>query len=365
VNLSTLSDVLTRGENIVKVTTIDENLPGDSPERQTDADVLEIFVRINREGTPLSRSDLIFSMLKLNWKESAEALPEFVASINEGNSFGIDNDFVIRCLFAVTDLGTRLDLDVLRKKSNVQGLRSNFAECCEAIRAAVDFAQRDSRCASGPLLAGVNTLVPFVYYLFHTPKHEIRNDQIDNIRRALYLFAFAKPFSRYADSRIGSFIRGELQPRLNQGNEEFPLARSLYWVERWEKINTIEGLAQRNELLTLHLVQGLDGKKVQYSRNAPEVDHIFPRAELRKKGYPEEEINHFANFWILAMGKNRNKSDRHPKEYFKDVSAQQLRGALIDGSMFDYRRYPTFLKTRREAILKKLEDRLELSDADF
>lgn len=136
-------------------------------------------------------------------------------------------------------------------------------------------------------------------------------------------------------------------------------------VERWEKINTIEGLAQRNESLTLHLVQGLDGKKMQYSRNAPEVDHIFPRAELRKKDYPTEEINHFADFWILAMGKNRNKSDRHPKEYFKDVPAYQLKAALIDPSMFDYRRFTTFLKERRGAILKRLEDKLELTDADF
>jgi hypothetical protein len=42
-----------------------------------------------------------------------------------------------------------------------------------------------------------------------------------------------------------------------------------------------------------------------------------------------------------------------------------LRGALIDRGMFDYRRYPTFLKQRRAAILKKLEDKLELTDADF
>ena len=55
---------------------------------------LEIFVRINRQGMPLSRSDLIFSMLKPNWKESAEALPEFVESVNRGNSFEIDTDFV-------------------------------------------------------------------------------------------------------------------------------------------------------------------------------------------------------------------------------------------------------------------------------
>ena len=63
---------------------------------------------------------------------------------------------------------------------------------------------------------------------------------------------------------------------------------------------------------------------MQYSRNAPEIDHIFPRSILRDRGVDEELINSFANFWILAAGKNRNKSNRHPKEYFDDVGAVDL-----------------------------------------
>jgi len=118
-NLAKLDEVLTKDHNILKASIIDENRPPNSRERQTESDVLEIFVRINRQGTPLSRSDLIFSMLKLSWKESATALPDFVDGINEGNSFQIDIDFVIRCLYAVSDLGTRFDIDLLRRKSNM------------------------------------------------------------------------------------------------------------------------------------------------------------------------------------------------------------------------------------------------------
>lgn len=365
VNLSVLDEVLTKDQNVLRVSTIDEGLPGASPTRKSEADVLEIFVRINREGIQLSRSDLIFSMLKLNWKESAEALPEFVDAINEGNSLSIDADFVIRSLFAVSDLGSRLDLNLLRKRSNVQALRGNFARCCEAIRSVVDFVLTEGQCSSSAVLGGVNTLVPFVYYTFHTNRHQIRNDQIDNLRSALYLFAFSRPFSRYADSRIGAFIRSELRPLLSQGNEEFPLNSSIYWVRHWERISSLEALAQRNELLTLHLVQGLTGAKVQYHLNAPEVDHIFPRAELRKKGVPEDQINHFANFWILAKGKNRNKSNRHPKDYFADVSDLQMRRAKIPREMLDYRRFTTFLESRRNSITTELERRLQLGDDDL
>ncbi len=160
-NLATFDEMLTRDPNILKLSTIDENLPSDSPYRKSEADVLEIFVRINREGTPLSRSDLIFSMLKLSWKESAEGLPEFVDAINQGNSFGLDTDFVVRCLFAVSDLGGRLDLNLLRNKRNVEALQANFDGCCDAIRATLDFVQRECRCESSDLLGSSHMLSCF------------------------------------------------------------------------------------------------------------------------------------------------------------------------------------------------------------
>src|SRR5207249_2214025 len=198
-NLARFHDALTTNTNILKVSVIDENLPDNNPDRKSEADVLEIFVRVNREGTPLSRSDLIFSMLKLNWRESAETLPEFVRQINEGNDFQIDTDFVIRCLFAVSEMGTKFELDLLRKKDNVQRLRNNFGPCCDAIRSVIDSVSRDCWCSSSSLLGGQATLVPFVYYLFHAPKHEVPTGQIEAFRKGLYFFAFARPFSRYAD----------------------------------------------------------------------------------------------------------------------------------------------------------------------
>lgn len=366
VNFASFDEVLSKDENILKVSTIDENLPSESPGRKSDADVLEVFVRVNTEGTPLSRSDLIFSMLKLNWKESATVLPEFVKSINEGNSFDINHDFVIRCLFAVSGLGTKFDINMLRKKSNAAKLRTNFEECCNAIRATVDFVQTHCWCASSRVIVGSSTMVPFVYYLFHTKNHEIRNDQIVNARKALYLFGFSRPFSRYADSRLGAFIRDELRPLAKKRDETFPLKNAIWWVGYWERIKAFnKELLQANPVLTLHLVQGLTGAKVQYVRNAPEVDHIFPRSELRKKGYDEAIINNFANFWILAKGKNQNKSNQHPSIYFEDVGDKELKEALIDREFLDYRRYTTFISERNERMLKKVKEKLQFCDNDF
>lgn len=365
-NLARFHDALTTNPNILKISVIDENLPDNNPDRKSEADVLEIFVRVNREGTPLSRSDLIFSMLKLNWRESAEGLPEFVRQINEGNAFELDTDFVIRCLFAATELGTKFDLDLLRKKDNVDRLRKNFQPCCDAVRSVVDAVSRDCWCSSSTLLGGSPTLVPFVYYLFHAPKHEVPTGQIDAFRKALYLFAFARPFSRYADSRLWKFIRKELRPLVNNKDHHFPFDRAVVWVKYWESVTGFnEKLLQYNVALTLHVLQDLSTDKSKYSRNAGQIDHIFPRAELRKKEFEESEINHFGNFWILAKGKNQNKSDKPPAEFFADVSENEMRRAIIDREMLHYRQYRAFLKARSEKIVDAVKKRLDFSDADF
>jgi hypothetical protein len=362
VNISRFDDAFLKDENILKVATIDENLPDASRSRKSEADVLEIFVRINREGTQLSRSDLVFSLLKLNWRESAEALPEFVRTVNVGNSFELDTDFVIRCLFAVSDLGTRVDLDVLRKRTNVDALRQNFAGCCDAIAATVDFVISACWCQSSQLLGGSSTLVPLVYYLFRSKNHQVRNDQTENVRQSLLLFALARPFSRYSDSRLGAYIRSDLKPAFEAGDGDFPYDKARLWVKHWERLHGIAELMDSNQLLTLHLVQGLTGSKVQYAKNAPEVDHIFPRAELRAKGFEEDEINDVANFWILAQHKNRNKSNQHPKQYFSDVSDKVLQSALIDRSLLDYRQYRNFLTRRKEAMVLRLSRKLGWSE---
>jgi Protein of unknown function DUF262 len=363
-NLAAFDEAFTRNQDILKLSTIDGDLPAQSPYRKSETDVLEIFVRINREGTALSRSDLIFSMLKLNWRESAEGLPEFVDSINNGNSFDLDTDFVVRCLFAVSDLGGKLDIDLLRKQANIRALQQNYAQCCDAIRATVDFVQGECSCQSSRLLGSSTTLVPIVHYLFHVPRREVPNRQVDRLRKAVYLFALARPFSRYGESRVGNFVRSA-SDGYALGDHTFPLELAIRRVRGWERIDSIENLAESNHLLTLHLIQGLSGARVQYSRNAPEIDHIFPRSELRKQNHDESDINDLANFWILAQGKNRNKSNRKPKDYFADVSKTALDKALIDRDLLDYRSFQRFLRQRREAILNRLEAKLGLTDADL
>jgi len=365
-NLAKLTEVLVQDENILKASTIDENKPSNSPERMSESDVLEIFVRINRQGTPLTRSDLIFSMLKLNWKDSALSLPNFVDKINHGNSFNLDVDFVIRCLFAVSDLGTKFDIDILRSNKNIELIRKNFEKCCDAIKSTVDFIQRDCWIASSKALGGYNALVPFVYYLFHTPKHQVPNSEIGKVRKALFLFGFTMPFSRYVDSRLGKFIKDELKSNLEDKIYAFPLDGCIQWVEYWERTKGFKvDMLNRNPRLSLYLVQNYSGTEHHLMANAPDIDHIFPSSELRKKGFGEANINHVANYWILSKNKNQSKNARDPKTYFKNVDKDEMKKAFINLSMLDYKLYKKFLQDRSKKIFDYVKTKIGFVDSDF
>jgi hypothetical protein len=159
-------------------------------------------------------------------------------------------------------------------------------------------------------------------------------------------------------------MRTALEPR-EPGDHRFPLETAIRRVRDWESIESLEDLAESNHMLTLHLIQGRNDTNVQYDRNAPEIDHIFPRSELRDRDHDEADINDLANFWILARGKNRNKSNRPPKKYFADVSKTHLKKALIDPKRLDYRSFRRFIRERRPEMLKRLSKIVQLSDADL
>jgi hypothetical protein len=365
-NFDAFDRALAIDQNILRTAIVDEDLPSDHEDRKDLADVLEMFVRVNSGGTPLDNAELIFSMLKLGWKESAEALPEFVREINNGRSMDLDAGFVIRCLLAVSNLSARFDLNVLRKKSNVQKLKENFARCCEAIRATLDFITRDCLCSSVELLGSRNVLVIFVYYFFHLPKHTIAPSDLAAARRALFLFAFARPLSRWGESRLNKFLSWELKGAAESGNRAFPLQKAIYWISEWAGFDALdEHLVQNNLKLAMHLVQGLANTKVSYHRNAPEVDHIFPAAGLRQRKVNESLINDFGNYWILPELRNKTKSDADPADYFSAISDAELKRALIPREQLDYARFEAFVAQRRQAIVRKVAEQLDLPVGKF
>ncbi len=98
-----------------------------------------------------------------------------------------------------------------------------------------------------------------------------------------------------------------------------------------------------------------------------EVHHIFPKAQLYKRGYKKPEVNALANFCFLTKDTNLNLSDRLPEAYFPEVENAHP-GALasqwipMDAELWRIENFREFLEARKvllaEAVNHKLQDLL-------
>ncbi|NTA18957.1 GmrSD restriction endonuclease domain-containing protein [Agrobacterium tumefaciens] len=362
VNLATAKYALSDNTELLKTQIIDANLPVESTQRKTVFDILEIFVRVNRQGVPLKRSDLIVSMLRLYWPDASELIPNFLAELNAKSGLSFDNDFVIRCMFCVAGLGTRLDFDLLRDRANIEKIRSSYARCFDAIRSARDFVRQECKIDNIKYLGGISTLVPVVYYIFHSPSHVVPLSAKTDLTRSIYLFAFSKVFSQHVESRTAAYVREVFETADIKAGKKFPLKKSIQHVGwktgMWSP--DLQFFASNREL-ALALLQNYAGGTVAFSGNIPEIDHIFPKGTLSEKNVDWAKIENLANFWFLPRGVNRNKSDKHPRDFLKPVDDALLEEALIERSMLDYRRFQQFLNDRGEKIVAKLQKRTKLS----
>ena len=368
-NIFLLKQNLQENEHILKYSTLDENKPSTAKDRKTPSDILEVFVRVNREGTRLSKSDLIFSMLKLNWQDSAIDLPKFVEEINSNTNFDIDKDFIIRCLFAVSDFGPTYDIDILRKKTNVDKIKDNYAQCCDAIKSCIDFVRTDFWINSDRALPGYNILIPFVYILFHMPKHVFKESDIIDLRKFFYISGFTRLFTRYAETRIKIYIRDILKVKFDADNYDFSFIDSMRFLKRYESFDGInDDILNDNLHLSLNLLQRNFDIKFLNESNDPEIDHIFPKSTLKEKGVDDYHINFYANYWYLPKKQNRNKSNKHPKEFLKNeikISDAKLEKLYINSKMLNFLRYKTFIKERGNKIKNYISNLLEIQVYDY
>jgi len=97
--------------------------------------------------------------------------------------------------------------------------------------------------------------------------------------------------------------------------------------------------------------------------NRLELHHIFPKAQLYKRGYTRPEVNALVNYCFLTKECNLLIGDQLPEEYFAKVE-QDHPGSLAsqwiprDPVLWKVENYSTFLEARRELLAAETNRRL-------
>lgn len=308
-------------------------------ETQQDLDrVLDIFIRVNREGEPLSKSDLLMSIATAQWQRDArQAIPSTVQSVNSvAPGFAFSRDNVLKAglvLAGISDIGFKAKTF---DRENMSKLEAEWDSITSTLYRSTELLasfglSRDSISAN-------MVLIPVAYYLHHrklgdpyltsTTHAEDRQRVRDWVVRSLI-----RPgvWGSGLDTLLGRLRRTIAE----HGDSEFPsaeiekemaaLGKSLIFDE-----GLVESLADMRYgnsgiVPLLSIVYG------HVAMGQPfHVDHIFPRNKLTPKklseaGYSPSEIDEItrlyrdglANLQLLPGGENIGKSDRMPLEWAK------------------------------------------------
>jgi hypothetical protein len=130
-------------------------------ENQKLDEVLDIFVRVNSAGKPLSKTDLLFSTIVAHWEKGREEIEAFLERINKlGNGFGFDNDFMMRTCLVLADCPVRLRVASF-KQENVRRIVDLWKDITAATEKAVELL--DEWGFQSETLTAANAVIPIAY----------------------------------------------------------------------------------------------------------------------------------------------------------------------------------------------------------
>ena len=128
---------------------------------------LQIFIRMNDGGTPLSHSDLLLSIAVAQWThhDAREEIHELVDELNRiGTGFTFSKDLVLKAGLMLSDIGSvgfRVDNF---NKENMEILETNWPNIKHALTLTVQLIS--SFGFDGQNLTAHNAILPIAYYLY-------------------------------------------------------------------------------------------------------------------------------------------------------------------------------------------------------
>ena len=344
--------------------------------------VLNIFIRCNSGGTPLSYSNLLLSIAVSQWKtldarREVHGLVDEMNRIREGLLFNAD--FVLKAGLMLTDIasvGFRVENFTY---DNMAILEENWPNIRQALLETVELV--DSFGFDSRTLQATNSLLPIAYYLYRrgAPRDFEVSDHYIGDRRTIrgWLTRSILKESGIWGSGLDTLLTALREVIRNSRDNEFPaeelrrvMALRGKTLEFGEE--EIEDLAEVRSgdrrifpLLTL-LFPDID------SRDGSDVDHVFPRSRftptrLRNACVEDELFAEFidnseriANLQLLDRSINNEKRATLPAEWLDihcptEQGRQVYRERHVLGDVpREVTEFQRFYKARRKILRERI-----------
>ena len=329
-------------------------------------EVVEIFNAVNSGGTKLSKGDLALAKICAGWPEARDAMK---GHLRRWKKVGYDftPDWLLRCLNTV--LTGEANFRFLDHKESAE-IQEGLKRAAKAVDHSLNLIADRLGLDHDRVLFG-RYAIPVMARYFDRKDGFLGSSESDKL---LFWYLQAAMWGRFSgstatkiDQDIEAMDSGGLEGLLKQmhlWHGRLGVAPSHF--EGW-------GLGARFYPI-LYLLTRMGGAKdfcsgVELRKgllgegSSLEVHHIFPKAQLKKRGYSLAERNSLANFCFLTADCNKSISDSLPETYFPEKEGKNS-GVLAsqwipeDESLWRIENYRGFLEARRRLLAAEANSRL-------
>ena len=360
--------------NIIKIFVSEENaiyqLVDDvgNPDLYTEEDNVEIFIRANSGGTPLGKSDLLFSLLSSSWDEADENMEDLLDEINR-TGFQFTRDFVLKCCLSILNKGASYRVEKFRKIETKQDIIDKWVDISNAIKEVKDYIYSKTFIKTHATLPSYLVLIPLIYFRYHYPE---KWNSVSNINSYLLRTLLAGAFSGNPDSLIDKCVNKIKETDEFEVDEIFTLIKSDGRNLDITKNTILKSYYGSKELHLLFNLWYDFNYEPSYNLNKPQVDHIFPQSVLKKQKVANENTgrldvlkykwfdrDQIANCMLLTARENGagGKSDITPEVWFADKDDAYLDLHLIpkNKELWKLENFENFISERQILIEEKFK----------
>ena len=343
--------------------------------------VLDIFIRTNSGGEPLSFSDLLMSITTANWKTDArKEIPDVVSKVFEiGNpGFLITKDFILKtCLVLFND---NIKFQVKNFDiSNVMIFEQNWERIKKCI--IEGFKLLSNLGFNNFSLRAKNSAIPIIYYIYHSGiENEINNpikykeDKL-LIKKWVCLSLLKGVFGSQSDAVLTS-IKKAINKELIENSKSpiFPLERIKDEFKGNPAKNLsfdddfIEGLlTTQKDASDCFTILSLIYSHLNFGNQEYHKDHLHPASYFynsKKEDYLSEEDfkfytdptnwNSILNLQLLNGTLNQSKLDKPLKNWVNNNSIDIL-NQLIPNVSLEIVDFKLFIEARKKLLIDQLK----------
>lgn len=361
-NLQSLADKLFKHNNQLNVFIVNSDSMDEA---------LEIFVRLNHSGQPLSKADLIFSTIVSEKAEFRSCVENIIKERNTTYDMKIDKEFVLRCCLAIVTGNCVNKIEAFKGKVN--DIYNKWENIDIAITTVCRFARENG--FSGGRLSSYNALVPIVYYAYETKSELI--DEKESIKKYLVISMLKTIYAANVDWILNTMITKLKEDGIAKKFDYdtwlklIPTAKNIdFRLDKLELEHIIDNYKYGNQTLwLLYLLY----PNVNLKNNIFHQDHMHPKSLLSNKTKIKKNINTTDENIVESILSDYNKLpnlqlldriensvDKSGKSLSGYIDADPSRKQYLiehsycnDINSFETKDFINFYNKRRENIINK------------